>query len=185
MSKGAIPIKEFEPVGEEIRFEGKVVSIYETTILGPDQDELIREVAKHPGAVCVVPLIGQSVTMIRQYRSAVDRYLLEIPAGKRDLTGESPEETAHRELIEEVGLQAGKLTLLGEFYNSPGFCDEYSYCYLAEDCVSVPDNRQGVEEEHMEVVHIDLQDVQTMIAEKHIIDAKSIIGLMLAKEHIR
>ena len=185
MRKGAIPIKQFEPVSEKIRFEGKVVSIYETKLLGPGQDELTREVAKHPGAVCVVPLIGQSVRMIRQYRSAADKYLLEIPAGKRDLPDEAPEETAHRELIEEVGLQAGELTLLGEFYNSPGFCDEYSYCYLATDCVSVPDNRQGIEEQHMEIVHIDLQDVQTMILQKDIVDAKSIIGLMLAKEHVR
>ena len=185
MSKGVTPIKQFEPVSEKIRFAGEIVSIYETTLLGPDQNEIIRDVVRHPGAVCVVPLVGESVRMIRQYRSATNKYLLEIPAGKRDLIGESPEETAHRELIEEVGLKAGKLTLLGEFYNSPGFCDEYSYCYLAQNCVSVPDNRQGVEEEHMEIVHIDLQDVQTMIDEKDIVDAKSIIGLMLAKEHVR
>jgi len=125
------------------------------------------------------------VTMVRQYRCAPDEYLLEIPAGKRDLSGEPPEETAKRELIEEVGLRAGNLHLLGEFYNSPGFCDEHSYCYLATDCVSVPDNRQGIEEEYMEVVNIDLNDVPRMIAEKYIIDAKTIVGLMLAKEHVR
>ena len=123
--------------------------------------------------------------MIRQYRCAAGQYLLEIPAGKRDLAAEPPEETAKRELIEEVGLSAGMLHLLGEYYNSPGFCDEYSYCYLATDCTPVPDNRQGAEEEYMEIVQIDLDDVVGMIAEKKIIDAKTIIGLMLAKEHIR
>ncbi len=133
----------------------------------------------------MVPLDGSTVTMVRQYRSAADDYLLEIPAGKRDLDGEPPEETAYRELIEEVGLRAGELHLLGEFYNSPGFCDEYSFCYLATDCVQVPDNRQGLEEEYMEIVHIELEDVARMIADKRIIDAKSILGLMLAKEHIR
>ena len=123
--------------------------------------------------------------MIRQYRCAADQYLLEIPAGKRDIDGETPEETAKRELIEEVGLSAGKIHLLGEYYNSPGFCDEYSYCYLATDCVPVPDSRQGTEEEYMEIVHINLDDVPQMIAEKRIVDAKSIVGLMLAKEHVR
>ena len=146
---------------------------------------LSREIARHPGAVCIVPLDGSTVTMIRQYRCAADQYLLEIPAGKRDIDGETPEETAKRELIEEVGLSAGKIHLLGEYYNSPGFCDEYSYCYLATDCVPVPDSRQGIEEEYMEIVHINLDDVPQMIAEKRIVDAKSIVGLMLAKEHVR
>jgi len=159
--------------------------VFEATVRGPNNELLNREITRHPGAVCIVPLDGSTITMIRQYRCAADQYLLEIPAGKRDLAGEPPEETARRELIEEVGLSAGKLHLLGEYYNSPGFCDEYSYCYLATDCSSVPDNRQGPEEECMEIVQVELDDVVGMIAEKKIIDAKTIIGLMLAKEHIR
>tara|TARA_B100000953_G_scaffold283844_1_gene263145 strand:+ start:592 stop:1098 length:507 start_codon:yes stop_codon:yes gene_type:complete len=168
-----------------MRFSGKVVSIFEATFRGPNKELMTREIARHPGAVCMVPLDGSIVTMVRQYRCATDEYLLEIPAGKRDLSGEPPEQTAQRELIEEVGLRAGELQLLGEFYNSPGFCDEYSFCYLATNCVAVPDSRQGLEEEYMEVIHIDLEDVTMMIAEKRIVDAKSILGLMLAKEHIR
>ena len=133
--------------------------MFEATVRGPKNELLNREITRHPGAVCIVPLDGSTVTMIRQYRCAADQYLL-------------------------VGLSAGELHLLGEYYNSPGFCDEYSYCYLATDCTPVPDNRQGAEEEYMEIVQIDLDDVVGMIAEKKIIDAKTIIGLMLAKEHI-
>ena len=162
-----------------------MISVFEATIRGPKNEMLSREITRHPGAVCIVPLDGSTVTMIRQYRCAADQYLLEIPAGKRDIDGEPPEETAKRELVEEVGLSAGKIHLLGEYYNSPGFCDEYSYCYLATDCVPVPDSRQGTEEEYMEIVHINLDDVPQMIAEKRIVDAKSIVGLMLAKEHVR
>jgi ADP-ribose pyrophosphatase len=132
----------------------------------------------------MVPLVGEEIIMVRQYRSAANQYLLEIPAGKRDLPGEPPEATAHRELIEEVGLKAGELHLLSEFYNSPGFCNEYSYCYLATNCVPVQDNRQGIEEEHMEIVRIGLADVVSLISEKRIIDAKSILGLLLAKEYV-
>ena len=175
----------FEQIEEKLRFSGDVISVFEDTVRGQKEELLNREITRHPGAVCIVPVDGSTITMIRQYRCAADQYLLEIPAGKRDLAGEPPEETARRELIEEVGLSAGELHLLGECYNSPGFCDEYSYCYLATDCTPVPDNRQGAEEEYMEIVQIDLDDVVGMIAEKKIIDAKTIIGLMLAKEHIR
>ena len=174
----------FEQIEEKLRFSGDVISVFEATVRGPKNELLNREITRHPGAVCIVPLDGSTITMIRQYRCAADQYILEIPAGKRDQAGEPPEETARRELVEEVGLSAGELHLLGEYYNSPGFCDEYSYCYLATDCTPVPDNRQGAEEEYMEIVQIDLDDVVGMIAEKKIIDAKTIIGLMLAKEHI-
>ncbi|MDG1846175.1 MAG: NUDIX hydrolase [Acidimicrobiales bacterium] len=183
-TEGAFLIKPFEPIEEKLKFDGTLVSIYEGRFRTPSDEVVIREIAKHPGAVCIVPLVGEEVIMVRQYRSAANQYLLEIPAGKRDIPGESPEATAHRELIEEVGLKAGELQLMSEFYNSPGFCNEYSYCYLATDCVPVQDNRQGIEEEHMEIVRVALADVASLISEKRIIDAKSILGILLAKEYV-
>jgi ADP-ribose pyrophosphatase len=141
-------------------------------------------VVHHPGAVSAVPFLQDTgeVVMVRQYRAAIDRELLEIPAGKRDVTDEPPELTAHRELIEEIGMRAGRLELLGQFYNSPGFSDEYSYTYLALDLEQADQDLHGIEEQHMTTERIRLDDVPSLIRSCELIDAKSIIGLLLARE---
>ena len=107
---------------------GSLISLAVGAFEAPDGDTFERDVVHHPGAVSVVPVVdeGTAVLLVRQYRAAVDRDLLEIPAGKRDVAGEPPELTARRELEEEVGMRAGRLEQLAEFYNSPGFCDEHS-----------------------------------------------------------
>jgi ADP-ribose pyrophosphatase len=119
---------------------------------------------------------------VRQYRAAIDRDLLEIPAGKRDVEGEPPELTARRELEEEVGMRAGRLELLAEFYNSPGFCDEHSYVFLALDLEQSATSAHSPEERHMTVERVALDDVPALIASGELVDAKSIIGLCLARE---
>jgi len=95
--------------------------------------EFERDVVHHPGAVSIVPVLGEEVVLVRQYRAALDGLLLEIPAGKRDVPGEPPEVTAARELEEDIGYRSKDLVKLAEFYNSPGFSDEHSYVYLALD----------------------------------------------------
>ncbi len=117
--------------------------------------------------------------MVRQFRAAVDGDLLEVPAGKRDVDGEATEVTAARELAEEVGRRAGRLDLLARFYNSPGFSDEFTWLYLAQDLSSVPLDRQGAEEQHMTIEEVPLAAVPGMIRAGEIVDAKSIIGLTL------
>ena len=107
---------------------------------------------------------AQRATWGRGGFSVPSRFLLEIPAGKRDVEGEPPEVTAGRELAEEVGLVAEHIELLGEFYNSPGFCDEHSFTYLATGLTSCATAPVGPEEEVMEVVHIPLADVPGLIA---------------------
>jgi ADP-ribose pyrophosphatase len=133
-----------------------------------------------------VPVVdeGTSVLLVRQYRAAVDRELLEIPAGKRDVTGEPVETTARRELEEEVGMRAGRLEKLAEFYNSPGFCDEHSFVFMALDLEPCASSAQGVEEQHMTIAHISFDEVPGLIASGDLIDAKSIIGLLLARQAI-
>lgn len=175
----------FEPIAETLVRTGPVVTLYEGRFRAPDGTEVTREILRHPGAVSVVPLIDGEAVLVRQYRAAIDKDLLEIPAGKRDVPGEAPEVTAARELKEEVGLAAGSLELLSSFYNTPGFCDEFSYVYLATDCVAVADDRQGVEEEHMTIERVPLDDVPTMVASGELDDAKTIIGLMLAYHRLR
>ena len=108
--------------------------------------------------------------------------MLELPAGKRDVPGEDPALTAARELREEVGLEAASLELLSSFFNTPGFCDEYTYLYLGTGCTEVPSDRQGVEEEHMTIERVPLESVPSLIADGTIDDGKSIIGLLLARQ---
>jgi ADP-ribose pyrophosphatase len=146
---------------------------------------LEREIVHHPGAVSVVPLRDdETVVLVRQYRAALDRQLLEIPAGKRDVDGEAPETTANRELAEEVGLHAGRLVKLVEFFNSAGFSDEHSTVYLGTELEEVPSDRHGAEEQHMTIEHVPLNDVRALIARGEITDAKTIIGLLLALDRV-
>jgi len=173
----------FHRLDERVVFAGTLISTVQATFADPTGATFERDVVRHPGAVSVVPVVdGQKVLMVRQYRAAVDRVLLEIPAGKRDVDGEAPEVTAARELQEEVGRRAGHLRKLAEFYNSPGFCDEHSIVFLATDLETVDASAQGVEEQHMTVEEVALADVPGLIAAAELVDAKSIIGLALARE---
>lgn len=171
----------FRLVEERPVAAGAVIALKVGTFESPDGTRFERDIVRHPGAVTVVPLSDDDhVLLVRQYRAAVDADMLEIPAGKRDVPGEATEVTAARELEEEVGRQAGRLELLGRFYNSPGFCDELSWSYLARDLQEVGNDLQGVEEQYLTVEEVALADIDGMIASGAIVDAKTIIGLTLA-----
>ena len=173
----------FRKLSERLVHQGFLISLAEGTFEGPGGDAFSRDVVHHPGAVSVVPVEADTtVLFVRQYRAAIDRELLEIPAGKRDVQDEPPELTAHRELAEEVGRTAGRMDLLGTFYNSPGFCDEYSYTYLARDLTEVATEAHSVEEASMTIEAIRFGDALTMITRGEITDAKTLIALLLAKE---
>jgi 8-oxo-dGTP pyrophosphatase MutT (NUDIX family) len=157
-----------------------VIRVATGTFESPGGEQFERVLVHHPGAVSVVPLVDEATVMlVRQYRAAADRELLEIPAGKRDVEGEAPEVTAVRELVEEVGRRPGSLELIARFYNSVGYSDEYSYVYVGRDLEVVPTDLQGVEEQHMTVEEVALDDVPAMIASGELADAKTIIGLSL------
>ena len=167
-------------------YRGPLISLAHGRFAAPDGTEFQRDVVHHPGAVSVVPVVDAgTVLLVRQYRAAIRRELLEIPAGKRDVAGEPPEETARRELAEEVGKRAGRIEKLAEFYNSPGFCDEHSHVYLALDLEDAPPAAQGIEEQHMTVEEVALDDVARLVATGGITDAKTIIGLTLAVARLR
>ena len=171
---------EFRHLGDEILHDGFVVKLCRSTFEAPDGTRFERDVVRHPGAVSVVPLMDDgTVVLVRQYRAAIDSLVLEIPAGKRDVPGEAPETTAARELIEEVGLAAGRLDHLAVFHNSIGFSDEESHVYLGTQLEPAQMDRQGIEEQHMEIVHVPLSDTAAMIAAGEITDAKTVIGLTL------
>jgi 8-oxo-dGTP pyrophosphatase MutT (NUDIX family) len=161
-----------------------VVSFSEVTFEDPAANAFVRDVVRHPGAVMVVPVLagGSEVLMVRQYRVSIDRELLEIPAGRRDVEGEPPEATAHRELAEEVGMTARRMEPLAEVFSSPGYSDEYSYLYMARDMQPCHTWADGPEEQHMTVERVAFADLDRLIATAELVDAKSIIGLCLARD---
>jgi ADP-ribose pyrophosphatase len=176
----------FRRLGERSIYQGHVISLGVGEFEAPDGHRFERDVVHHPGAVSVVPLLDNGdAVLVRQYRAALDRELLEIPAGKRDVEGEDPVVTAQRELGEEVGLRAAHLDLLAEFYNSPGFSDEHSYTYLATGLTSVAAAPDGAEEREMQIEHIALSSVPDLIASGDLVDAKSIIALLLTRERLK
>ena len=173
----------FRYLGETELHRGHVIDLVRTRHEAPDGTPFEREVVRHPGAVSVVPLLDDGrVVLVRQYRAPIDQMVLEIPAGKRDVTDEPLEATARRELVEEVGLDPGRLELLARFHNSIGFCDEESFVFLGTQLSEAEMDRQGIEESHMEIVRIPLVRTAAMIAAGEITDAKTVIGLTLALE---
>jgi 8-oxo-dGTP pyrophosphatase MutT (NUDIX family) len=165
-----------------VRYEGWRISLVDATFRAPDGTRFHRDVVRHPGAVAVVPLTDRgSALLVRQYRGPLDRWLLEIPAGTRDVEGEPPEVTAGRELEEEVGVRAGALERLAVVENTPGFCDEVTVLFVARHLVPAAADRHGHEEEHIEVVEVALEDVDAMIAAGELTDAQTVLGLLLAR----
>lgn len=153
----------------------------------PDGTRFERDVVRNQQVVAMVPLLadGRHVLVVRQYRGPIDALLLEIPAGLCDVDGEEPETTANRELTEEVGQVAGSLELIARFHPAAGFSDQFVRLYLATDLTTVPEDRQGPEESHMTVEEFDLETLDAAIADGHLTDSKTIIGLLLTRNHLR
>ncbi len=170
----------FTLLGEETLLAGRIVSFTKVRVRGPDGDEFDREILRHPGVVAAVPLHDDgTVTLVRQYRTAIDRLVLEIPAGTRDVAGEDPAAAMGRELAEEAGLAASTLDELTTYFAAAGLTDEAIVLFLARGLTEVPTDRHGPEETAMTVERIDLDDALAMVDDGRITDAKTIIGLTL------
>jgi ADP-ribose pyrophosphatase len=164
-------------------YEGPRIYIERLSIEAPDHSVFEREAVRHPGAVAVVPVTDAGgVLLVRQFRAPIGHPLLEVPAGTRDVNGEPPEQTALRELAEEVGVQAGRIEELGRFWNSPGFCDEETIIYLATDLVACEPGREGVEERYIEVIEVPLDRVEEVLAREGTVDVQTHLGIMLARK---
>ena len=158
------------------------------TFESPTGEVFERDIVRSPGAVGVVPLLYRdgvpTVVFVRQYRPPLDRVVLEIPAGIRDVADEPTEETAARELAEEVGLEAASMEYLTHYYTSAGMTDSILHLYLATDLSAVPAMAHGPEEEHMEMVEFPLATAVDMIVRGEIHDAKTVIGLLLVDRRL-
>ena len=174
----------FRVVGSDTLCDAGFLSLARLRVEGGGET-FDRHVVRHPGAVVVVPVLEDGdALLVRQWRVAAGRELLEVPAGKRDVEGEAPETTANRELEEEVGYVARRLDKLCEFYNSPGFCDEYTHLFLATELEERTRAAVSHEEAAMTIERVPLERVDELVTSGELIDAKSIIGLLLARRFL-
>jgi len=158
-------------------FEGRVFNVSVDTVREGNQT-YVREVVHHSGSAVILPVFDDgTIALVKQYRHPAVKYLLELPAGTLN-DKERPEDGAARELEEELGVMAGKLEKLCEFFVSPGFCEEKMWLYLATD---LRETQQRLEDdEAIEIVRLPLDRALQMITDGEIEDAKTIIGLLLA-----
>ena len=170
-----------EVLSSEGVYRGRLINVVRDTVREAGKT-YVREVVRHPGGAAVVAYFGDgTVALVSQYRHPTVRYVLELPAGKLD-PGERPEETAARELEEELGVVAGRLEQLSEFYTTPGFCAEKLWVFLATNLSETASRHEA--DEIIEAVRLPFARALEMIASREIEDAKTIIGLLLAAQRL-
>jgi ADP-ribose pyrophosphatase len=175
----------FHRVSEEELLRAWLFRVDRLHVVDPSGQPFERIVIRHPGAVTVVPVHDDgTVSLVRQYRAAVDSMVLEIPAGTRDREGESAEATARRELAEEAGLEATTWERLIGIWNTPGVSDQYSMIFLATGLRAVASRPDGVEEGYMSVERIPLANVDALVADGSLKDETTVLGLYLARQRL-
>ena len=179
----------FRFVSEQHIHRGYVWRVVRADFEAPDGAIFHRDIVRSPGAVGVVPIVfdvegNPSVVLASQYRPPYDELVLEIPAGMRDIEGEDIAEVARRELAEEAGMVAGDLRHLTDIYPSPGLTDSVTTIFLATHCGETSPDRQGPEEEAMQIALYPLEEALAMIDRGEIRDAKTVIGLLMAARRL-
>lgn len=163
-------------------FKGRVIDVGTEDVTLPSGLTVTLDVIKHPGAALVVPLDGDRVTLIRQWRHCAGGWLWECPAGTLN-PGETPEECARREVVEEAGVAAGRVDHAGFIFTAPGFCDEKIHIFIARD-LSAVETRRDEDEVITEVRAVPYDECLSMVARNEIQDAKTLAGLLHARRFI-
>lgn len=169
-----------EILKEEIIYQDKICTFTRDTVTFADDSTGHRDVLHLPGAAAVLAFQPDGKALfVSQYRHAVRRQMLEIPAGMIE-PGEDPRETARRELQEETGYQAGRMAFLASFYTSPGVVDEVIYLYLAEDLKFVAQHLDR--DEFLNVREYSPEEIEELIRSTELADGKSILAYHLWKD---
>lgn len=168
-------------ISSKVIYDGRAVKLRVDTVKMPDGRETTREIVEHSECIAVVAIDDKdNVLLVRQYRTPVEKDLLEIPAGGID-AGENPEEAVRREMQEETGFLPQKLIRLGGFYSAPGFCTEYLHLYLATDFIAsqlFAEDTEGIKLER-----VPLSEIPALLTSGKFEDAKSIAGLYMFLEY--
>lgn len=164
-------------VSEDVAWRGRIFDVDRLQVKLADGRDAVRDVVRHPGAVAIVALTSDGkICLVRQYRTALGRVTVEIPAGKLD-PGEDPLDCANRELLEETGFTAGKMAFLTTIATSCGFADELIHLYMATDL-----SFQKSDPDADEFINVDLVPLQELIdavLDGRIEDAKTVVGALV------
>ena len=172
----------FETLSSKITYHGKVFDVRQDHVGLPNGTTTQIDIVIHNGSVAILPLDGQGMLwFVRQYRHAAQGDLLEVPAGTLEV-GEDPEMCARREIREEIGMSAGRVVKVGEFFLAPGYSTEYMYVYLATDLK--PDPLQGDADEFLSVEKIPLDEAFQLAETGQLRDCKTYAALILARRRL-
>ena len=160
-------------------YKGSFLDVRKDIVNLPDGNTSTREWINHPGAACIIPVLSDGrLAIIKQYRYPVKSIMIELPAGKLD-AGEDPEECAVRELEEEIGYSAGKLTFVSKIHPAIGFANEEMWIFLAENLIKSQKNTDR--DEFVELIPTSIKDSVKMVWNGTITDVKTIIGILWAE----
>ncbi|MFC0473377.1 NUDIX hydrolase [Halalkalibacter kiskunsagensis] len=160
-------------------YKGRVIDLQVEEVELPNGKTSTREIVKHPGAVAILPITKQGkLVLVRQFRKALNKTIVEIPAGKLE-AGENPSDSAKRELEEETGYKTDQLELLLSFYTSPGFADELIYLYWTDQLEKGFTNMD--DDEFLDILEVTLEEAEQMIEDQMIHDAKTVYAVQYLK----
>lgn len=162
-------------------YEGRLIKVRTDTVQ-TEHGTTVREIVEHNPAVAVIAVNQGEFILVKQYRKAAENELLEIVAGSID-EGESPQQAAQRELAEEIGYRAGKMTKLGAFYLSPGYCNEYIYLFLAENLTVSSVRAEDTDE--IIPVRLSAKTIAEMIGAGQIKDGKTLAAFTLYQAYLK
>ncbi|GIV59931.1 NUDIX hydrolase [Rhodocaloribacter litoris] len=172
-----------KPLSSTPVYDGVLLKVRRDEVRLPDGGTSVREWIDHPGAAAVVPLFPDGTTLlVRQFRYPPRRTFLEVPAGKLDVAGEDPATVARRELEEETGYRAGRLTALGALYPCIGYSNEVIHFFLAEDLTA--GERDLSDGEFLEPVPVLLAEAVAQARRGELHDMKTVAALLLAEAHL-
>lgn len=175
-------IVEEKTISSDKIYTGKVVSLRLDTVEIPGKGYQKREIVEHGGAVGIVALTeDKKLILVKQFRKPIEKVIWELPAGKLEI-GENPKECAIRELKEETGYSAENIKLIHKFFTSAGFSNEKLYIYLATGLTK--GDTHFDEDEFLDIFEVDFNEAYDLVLNNEVEDAKTSIGILLAKELI-